>query len=150
MSLRLKPTKEPGIYRRDGETGTTFVVVTDADPDERGRRQQIKRSFKTFEMAKDYKTKVAHERSTGSYVEPSRQLLKDYLDTWCDAQRGRIRPSAILAYRQAMARWQSLHNVPLAKLTPDLIHRAEQKMLDIRFVRCIIVIAGTGRPRRTT
>ncbi len=47
-----------------------------------GQRQHRERSFRTRKEATDFLTKIQHELRTQSYIEPSRQSVRDYLAEW--------------------------------------------------------------------
>jgi hypothetical protein len=94
----LSKTSEPGVYRRGGR----YVVVF-RDPS----RKQRKRFARTFNEARDLKSKLRTDIKRGEFrEEPDRDRItfEDYARQWIDSYAGRtskgIRSATIADYRR--------------------------------------------------
>lgn len=68
------------VVLKNGTVRYRFVI--DAPPDERGKRRQIRRTFDTKKEARDELARIRYQRSTGSYVVPSKMTVDELLDIW--------------------------------------------------------------------
>lgn len=125
MAVPLKPTSEPGIYKRQGVRGDTFTVILDHGTRADGSRDQRRKTFHSFKAAKDYKTKTLHELRAGTYVDPVTTPFGRYVDEWITARLARgVKESTVWCNRQALAyRFAALWDTPLCRITTADIER---------------------------
>jgi len=75
--------------------------VVDIGRDEKGKRQQITRTFDKLKEARAELSRIRHETDQGTYVKPSEITVDDYLDEYLvGATRGR-REFTKVSYRDA-------------------------------------------------
>src|SRR5215217_6456665 len=81
--------------------GKTWSVVYDEQPDETGKRKQrSKGGFATRKDAERFLTDTLARIDTGSYAQPSKLALGDYLEReWLPAVEGTLRPLSVTKYR---------------------------------------------------
>ncbi len=80
--------------------GSTWAVVVDLGVDERGRRRQKWHSgFKTKKEASQGLTAILAKLQAGTYVEPTRQTVAQYLREWLPAIKSTVRPGTWSSYR---------------------------------------------------
>ena len=93
--------KEP-IRKIELEDGTVrYRLVVDIGRDEKGKRQQITRTFDKLKEARAELSRIRHETDQGTYVKPSEITVNEYLDEYLvGATRGR-RESTKVSYRDA-------------------------------------------------
>lgn len=86
--------KEPieKITLKSGGTRYELVVDLPPDPKHPGKRNQIRRRFKTLKEARAELSRIRHETNTGTLVRPSKRTLNDELDSWL-AGRRKITPA---------------------------------------------------------
>src|SRR6059058_4596642 len=90
-----------GSTRRRGSTWTALWDAT--DPQTGRRKQRSKGGFPTRKAAQQHLASVLAATAEGIYVEPSRQLLAQFMaDEWLPAVRGRLRPLTIRKYEQIL------------------------------------------------
>jgi len=83
--------------------------------------------------AERYRNKVLREKDTGTFVEPSKTTLADYLDTWLEtAVKQRVREKTYLDYSDKMRLYikPTLGSLKLSQVTPEKIQGAYNKMLE--------------------
>ena len=83
--------------------------------------------------AEKYLRKVLRERDLGEYIEPSKQLLSEYLDTWLEtAVKIRVRDRTYRDYKEKVRLYikPDLGNYNLQTLSPEHIQKLYNKMLD--------------------
>ncbi len=89
--------------------GSTWAVVVDLGVDERGRRRQKWHSgFKTKKDASQGLTAILAKLQAGTYVEPTRQTVAQYLREWLPAIKSTVRPGTWSSYRTNVER----HAIP--------------------------------------
>lgn len=93
--------KEP-IRKIELKDGTVrYRLVVDIGRDEKGKRQQITRTFDKLKEARAELSRIRHETDQGTYIKPSEITVDDYLDEYLvGATRGR-RESTKVSYRDA-------------------------------------------------
>jgi integrase len=93
--------KEP-IRKIELKDGTVrYRLVVDIGRDEKGKRQQITRTFDKLKDARAELSRIRHETDQGTYVKPSEITVDAYLDEYLvGATRGR-RESTKVSYRDA-------------------------------------------------
>lgn len=107
--------------------GKRWYAVVDIgfDPATGRRRRKWHSGFKTKREAEQALAKIVTQLGSGSYVEPSKTTLGEYLmNEWLPATRATIRPSTWESYRQKV----EVHIVPglgneqLSALTPGRVN----------------------------
>ena len=85
------------IERGKGKYLVRVYLGTDA----RGKRKYHNKTITTGKKdAQAYLTKVLRERDLGIFVDPSKENLSEYLDTWLEtAARPRVRPKTYQGYK---------------------------------------------------
>ncbi len=99
--------------------GNTWSVVIDLGTDENGRRRQKWHSgFRTKRDATRGLTEILARLQSGTYVEPRRQTVAEYLREWLPAIKSTIRPGTWSSYRVNMERHviPRIGHVPLRQL----------------------------------
>jgi len=110
---------EPGISRRRGPQGTSYVAVVELPRGPDGKRRQQRRTFDTLKQARSWRIRTLHELRAGIYVEPSRQTLGEYLEEWLASVEasGDVTPGTAINYRVSLKRARPLFGVRLCDLT---------------------------------
>ena len=113
--------------------GSTWSVIVDAgrDPDTGRRRQKWHAGFRTRKDARRALADILGRLDRGTYVEPSRQTLSEYLVEWLEAIRTRVRPSTWESYQRnvrthitpviASTRLQDISAATLNRFYADLL-----------------------------
>jgi integrase len=85
--------------------GSTWTIVFD-EPDEDGkRRQRSKGGFATKREAETFLTDTLGRIDSGSYAQPSKLTLGDYLTAeWLPAIEATLRPLSVKSYRHVISR----------------------------------------------
>lgn len=107
--------------------GKRWYAVVDIgfDPATGRRKRKWHAGFKTKREAEQALAKIVTQLDAGSYVEPSKTSLGEYLlSEWLPATRATIRPSTWESYRQKVEVHivPGLGNVQLAALTPGRVN----------------------------
>lgn len=109
-----------GHVRKRGEG--TWAVVLDIGRDEKGKRRQKWHAVRgTKKDAERELARLLHEMNTGSYVEPSRLTLSEYLDRWMsDYAQHSVSAKTLERYRSIIDRHigPALGTHRLSKLKP--------------------------------
>lgn len=80
--------------------GNTWSVVVDLGRDHEGRRRQKWHSgFRTKRDAERAMAEILGAIQSGSYAEPSRQTLGEYLQQWVAGIEGSVKPGTWRSYR---------------------------------------------------
>lgn len=83
--------------------GNTWSVVVDLGTDETGRRRQKWHSgFRNKKEATQGLTEILGRLQAGTYIEPSRQTLAEYLRDWLPVVKSTVRPGTWSSYRLNM------------------------------------------------
>lgn len=84
-----------GNVRKDNETKkSSWMYVVEMGKHSNGKRKQSRnRGFKTKKEAQAALTKKIHELNSGTYVEPSKEPLSDYLARWIENKKPHINAS---------------------------------------------------------
>jgi integrase len=98
--------------------------------------------------AEKYLTKVLRERDTGTFVDPSKEYLKDYISSWLEtAAKPRVRDKTFRSYKQMVDLYIKPHlgDYKLSQLTPAQIQAMYSKMQEnklssrtIRYVHTVL------------
>ncbi|USK98226.1 tyrosine-type recombinase/integrase [Bacillus tropicus] len=109
-----------GSVKKDKKTGKYFYIVDiGMDPLTGKRKQKKKRGFTTKKEAENALTKLLSEVHTGTYVEPSKLLYGEYLESWFNTKKHSvgIQTAKVLRGYLNSRIIPSLGNIKLAKLT---------------------------------
>jgi integrase len=99
---KLAPTSVPGVYRRDGAQGTTYVATW------RANGRQCRKSFRTLALAREWKGRTAHEVTPA----PSRLKFAAHAPAWLASYRGRTRAGFSESTRRRYDQLLRLHAIP--------------------------------------
>nr|WP_176535891.1 Arm DNA-binding domain-containing protein [Bacillus cereus] len=109
-----------GSVKKDKKTGKYFYIVDiGIDPLTGKRKQKEKRVFTAKKEAENILTKLLSEVHTGTYVEPSKLLYGEYLESWFHTKKRSvgIQTAKVLKGYLHNRIIPSLGNIKLAKLT---------------------------------
>ncbi len=116
------------IERGKGKYLVRVYLGTDA----RGKRKYHNKTITTGKKdAQAYLTKVLRERDLGIFVDPSKENLSEYLDTWLEtAARPRVRPKTYQGYKQLIRLYvkPELGALMLSRVTPERVQMLYNKM----------------------
>ena len=92
------------------------------------RKVAHKRGFKTKTAANKAQREALTASDKGTYAEPSKQRLGDYLATWLDGLQ--LAPSTVAGYRKNVRLHIApyLGSVPLAQLAPAMLTAHYRKL----------------------
>lgn len=114
-----------GHIRKRAKDSWTVVVELPRDPETGKRRQKWVTVKGTKRDAERVLAETIAEIERGTYIEPAKMTVAEYLDRWSDACRAGVRLSTHLGRLQAIRHWKAvLGSVPLARLTPLDVQRA--------------------------
>jgi integrase len=122
-----------GSTRKRGKTWTAYWFV--ADPETVEQRQTSKGGFALQRDAEAHLDEVVPAVRTGTYVEPSKQLVGDYLsDEWLPAVSGQLRPLSLERYdrvvRTCILR-RPIAGIPLRGLSGGHINALYGELADL-------------------
>jgi integrase len=129
--------------------GNVWWVKVELDPDPLTgkRRYHRKGGFANKKEADAYRVQALSEIRRGSFVEPAKMGVGEFLDRWLrDYAEVSVRPSTLESYRALIRRHliPALGNIPLAKLQPihlqELFARKRQEGLSTRSVRYLYAL----------
>jgi integrase len=106
-------------------------VVTVGSGDEGTRRQKWYSGYPTKKAAESSLAEVLGQMRAGTYVEPARQSVTEYLRDWLEVISGSVRPGTWRSY-QTNVNWHvvaRIGDVPLAKLTPVRLNALYAELL---------------------
>src|SRR6266699_3338469 len=122
-------------YDRCGDDSFTWGFVVDVTgKDAQGhlvgpRRQRKQFGFATRDAAQEALSKLQVERRAGTYVEPSRLTLSQYLDEWLVRVRGEVSDNTRRSYELAVKRLKPLIGErALQELTPTQVRGAYRRL----------------------
>ncbi|HEX7123338.1 MAG TPA: site-specific integrase [Gemmatimonadaceae bacterium] len=141
-----------GIYKQEGKRGTTYRAVVSAGTDPvTGRRRQLVRTFRTEREAIDWRLETLQRLRAGTYSEPSKVPLGEYLTRWL-ASRQDLAPSSRKRYEGVLRLHiiPNLGHVPLGELRPDHIQDLYDRRAgtSIPFIMHAILHPALDRARR--
>jgi integrase len=114
--------------KRIAKDGTvTWTAVIDVPPDPvTGKRRQRRLSAPTKKDLEDLVRKELHSIGTGSYIEPARVTVREYLADWVASIEASVRPTTFLRYRDICERQLAgaLGGIKLATLTALHLQKA--------------------------
>jgi integrase len=126
------------ITLKDGTTRYRFVVDIGRDR-ETNRRLQKTFTFDTKRVARAEYDKIRHQSNTGTYVQPSKITVSEYLDGWMEGATRELRDSSKRSYRDAL---RPAHE--------QLGSKALQKVAKADIERMVTWMTTSGRRRGGT
>ena len=122
------------VDKRKGKRRTSWYYIVDLGRDEvtGKRKQEMKRGFRTRREAESAMRKVISSIEDGTYAQPSRKTLAQFLDEWKDDYVAHnVRPSTGAEYSRVIDRNLTPHlgRHRLQELRPQHIQRYVSKML---------------------
>jgi integrase len=100
----MASNKEPieKVKLKSGETRYELVVDLPPDPANPGKRNQIRRRFKTQKEARAELSRIRHESNTGTFVRPRKTTVSEYLETWLAGHVRDLEAATAEKYRHAL------------------------------------------------
>jgi integrase len=111
---------EPGIQKRTGKRGVSYLVRVDIGLDpQTGERRQRAKTFSTLKEARAARAQWITEINRGTVVDSSRTTLREYLEQWLKATETTLKPATHRRYSDLVRLHITplLGHVMLAKLT---------------------------------
>ena len=105
--------------------GASWTVVYDEGHDEQGRRRQrSKGGFATRREAEAFLADALNRLGDGSYAQPSKETVGEFLAEWLDATEGTVRPLSARQYRSRVRSRiaPSLGHLRLQSLSPGQVN----------------------------
>jgi integrase len=101
--------------------GNKYAIVVDIGYDEKGKRKQ--KWFSGYNSKKEAEkdlARILHEINEGTFVEPSKEKFKTFLENWLEIKKNNIRPSTYTNYSNYIYNHiiPNLGNLELAKIKP--------------------------------
>lgn len=141
--------------RRCGKCGGdkyTWSFVVDLAPPGAPRKQRKQGGFATKGEALAAMAEVQSAVTTGGYVAPSRQTVRQYLETWLPTAKGRLRASAYDACELHVRTYLNprIGDLPLHALAPTRVRALYAELVESGGVRkrCTRCGAPAGSARR--
>src|SRR5262249_33966509 len=141
--------KEPirKITLADG--AVRYRLVVDIGRDEKGRRKQLTRTFDRLKDARAELSRIRHQTPEGTYVQPSKITVSQYLDEYLVGATRNRRASTKANYRDALKPVQArLGDQPLQSITKADIEQLVDWMLTAGRKRSGKPGTGLGAPAR--
>lgn len=119
------------IQKREGKRGVRWTAIYD-DPLITEKRKQRRATFRTRREAEAHLTKVMHQSQTGSYVEPTKTTVGEYLRHWLTIIEPTVKPSTYDRYSRVCEKviTPSIGGVMLSKLRPQHIQSLYSECLE--------------------
>lgn len=102
------------------ENNSWYYVFDYPDSVSGKRKQKKKRGFKTKKDAQAALTKALNQLNEGTYVEPSKMTLNEFLDIWDDNKKRTVKVSTQLKYYYLLKNHirPFVGNIPIANIKP--------------------------------
>lgn len=131
----------PGHLEKKGDKSWNIIVEAGRDPITK-KRKRIKQSFQgTKREAEKEMARLVTELEKGTYIEPGKISLGEYLLWWLDQHSTgkNLAPKTIVSYRQLITLHliPALGNIPLSKLQPMHIQQYVNKALQNKSPRTV-------------
>lgn len=112
------------VVNRGTKRAPNWSYVVDVNAPGAARKQQRRGGFRTRDEAQDALNEVLSARRTGTYVEPSRVTVRDYLTEWLGGMRAQVRPSTLSSYEMNLREHvlPTLGDEKLQQLSPDQLN----------------------------
>jgi integrase len=120
-----------GHIRKRGQS--SWAIVLDLGRDANGkRRQKWHTVLGNKREAQRELTRLLHEMNTGAYVEPTRMLVRDYLEKWLAHAKSKVAGKTFERYEEIVRKHliPALGHHPLAKLQPLQIQQYYAEALE--------------------
>ncbi len=121
------------VTKPKGRSRWYIVVDVGTDPETGKRRQKWHGSWATEREAEAALPDILGSLNDGSYVEPDRVSVRDFLlDEWLPAVRTTLRPSTLKLYETLATAYvvPRIGNVKLQKLSPAQLNRLYAELLE--------------------
>jgi len=104
---------------KDGTTSWTTVLAMPRDP-VNGQRKQQRITAHTRREVEQEVARIRNELRTGTYLEPTKLTVGEYLEQWLAGMEATVRPQTIQMYRRICRKriGVALGSIPLASLSP--------------------------------
>jgi integrase len=112
--------------------GAKWAVIVDVGRDAKGgRKQRWHSGYETKRDASRALTEILATLQAGSYVEPSKQTVRQFADEWLDAVQPTIRASTLASYRLNVLSYivPRVGDVPLQQLTASRLNKMYADLL---------------------
>ena len=112
--------------------GSSWTAIWDVPNDTGVRRQKSKGGFPTKSSAELFLAKTIHEISVGTWIEPHKATVGEWLDVWLKQYaRLRVRESSLRRYAYAVQKTkQEIGSIHLLKITGPRIQQMYEKWID--------------------
>lgn len=114
--------------------GSSYSVKIELEPDPvtGKRRQKWHSGYRTKKEAERARVELLANVDAGSYIDPSRQTLAEYLVEWQEAKRAGLKPTTAAAYRDSIRAHviPRIGSVPLQKVDGALLDGFYADLLD--------------------
>jgi len=129
---------EGSIYKtKDGR----WVAKLFLGRDKRGKKKVWKRYGKTRKEVAEELTKVLRQRQQGLSLEPTKQTVGQFLDTWMnDVVKMNVRPNTYRNYQTVLRHITPIRDVPLPKLTPQHVQKLYSQLQEQGLGRTVVVL----------
>jgi integrase len=105
------------VELKDGTVRYRFVLDIGRDPDT-GKRRQVTSTFDTKREARAEYARIKHESDRGTYVQPSKITVGEFLDEWLTSATRDVEKATAANYRDALLPVRErLGGRPLQRLT---------------------------------
>lgn len=121
------------VYKRKSGASWYFAVDVGKNPQTGRRKLKTKGGFRTRKDAERALATVINEVNRGTYAEPTKQTVAEFLREWLAGGRARgLRPSTLVGYEVAIEKWivPRLGERPLAVLSPGDLNAFYSGLLD--------------------
>ncbi|WP_371551718.1 site-specific integrase [Streptomyces sp. NBC_00554] len=99
-----------------------YRAVVDAGHDENGKRVQITITRDTKTEVKAERSRIQHQRSSGSLILPNKITVGEWLDQWLEYKKRDVEETTIRTYRLALVHVRDrIGHVRLQELTEDQV-----------------------------
>lgn len=123
--------KYPGVYsRNDVGSKSYYFMISTTDPTTKKRTQKKYGKYK--DEASAYKDLIAYKNDQlkGTYVEPSKFTLKQWLEKWIEEKELTLRDVTLESYKQRIKHInEHLGMLQLSKLTKEIFINLHRKLL---------------------
>lgn len=111
-----------GVEKRGSRYSYTIRIT---DPKTGKSKQKKKGGFLTEKDAKIARSKALVALSNGSYVEPSKVTVEEFLKSWLENHSHHLKPLSIRDYRAHIARYivPAIGKIPLGQIRPTHIEK---------------------------
>lgn len=115
------------------KNGSTWYYILELGKDLNGKRKQKKkRGFKTKKEAQNALIEVENELLKGTYIEPTKLILSEYMKEWLEDKKTKVRPSTHQTYKWLVEKHiiPAIGHFEMVKLTPLIIQQLYNRMIN--------------------